>query len=150
VYPAGDIFLQCQATFKSSLLEFTPQQVFIVMMKRESKRDFDTELQFLLRAMQMRLCFPGVYNSDEGKLIRLAIAFDRKSSVNLAGAEVKCEGYLRDFWYIMPGMWQMEFSPSDGELVVSRRGSLAELAKLILYVDTASPPEPRLLGIDDQ
>ncbi|KAJ5544079.1 hypothetical protein N7494_005358 [Penicillium frequentans] len=149
VYPEGAIFLQCQDTFKSSRLEFTPQQVFIVMMKGGSKGDFDTELQFLLRAMQTRLCSSGVYNSDEGKLIRLAIAFDRKSLVS-HGAEIKCGGYLKDFCYIEPGIWQMKFFLSDSGLIVSRQGSLAELVKLISYVDSAFPPEPRLLSIDDR
>lgn len=145
VYPAGDIFLQCQDTFKSERLEFTPQQVFIVIMKgmkgASEEGDFDRELQFLLCAMQTRLCSPGVYKSDEGKLIRLAIAFDRKSLISL-GAEIKCGGYLKDFCYIEPGIWQMKFFLSDSGLIVSRQGSLAELVKLISYVDSAFPPEP--------
>ncbi|KAJ5559525.1 hypothetical protein N7513_001924 [Penicillium frequentans] len=131
VYPEGNIFLQCQDTFKSSRPEFTPQQVFLVIMKGASEKgDFDRELQFLLGAMQTRLRSPGVYNSDEGKLIRLASAFDRKSLISL-GAEVKCGGYLKDFCYIEPGIWQMKFFLSDSGLIVSEKGSVAELVKLI-------------------
>ncbi|KAJ5642512.1 hypothetical protein N7490_006512 [Penicillium lividum] len=104
--------------------------------------DFDEELQFLLRAMQMRLCFPGVYDSDEGKLIRLAIAFDRKSLIALPGTViVQSEGYLRDFCYVMPGIWQVKLLLSDIGLIVSERGSLAELVRMISYVDSASPPD---------
>ncbi|KAJ5982103.1 hypothetical protein N7451_012203 [Penicillium sp. IBT 35674x] len=118
-------------------------------MKGGSKGAFDTELQFLRRAMQMRLCLPGVYSSDEGKLIRLAIAFERKPLITLAATNVKCEGYVRDLRYVLPGIWQMEFLLSGSESIVSSKGSLAELAKLISYVDSAFPPEPRLLSIDD-
>jgi len=52
--------------------------VFIVIQKLlGSDIMFYVELQYLLRAIQTRLCTVSVYDSDKGRFIRLTIVFSR-------------------------------------------------------------------------
>ena len=149
VYPPGEILAQCQDVFGSGISEFKPQQVFIVMQKMSTTgRDFQCELKFLLRIMQIRICSTGVHDTDEGHFNRLAIAFSRR--ISLQGVPllptVKNEGYIEDLQGIVPGIWEIKVRfPSSG-CVVPVRGSVAELIQHISYKEPASPPPPKRLS----
>lgn len=86
ISPPNDILVKCQELFGSEASVFTPQQVIIVIQKMPTaNHDYHNELHFLLRTMQTRLFSPGVRESDEGCIIRLAIAFSRV--ISFVGAE---------------------------------------------------------------
>jgi hypothetical protein len=128
--------------------DFAPQQVFIVIKKMTSNDDhFHEEIQFLLHAMRMRLCSPGIYETDEGRAIRLAIGFIRNCLISISGTNMdNLEGRLQDFSPVVPGVWEITFTLKNQECIVSKRGSLAELVQIIRYKEPASPPPPKRLS----
>ncbi|KAJ6016500.1 hypothetical protein N7540_011091 [Penicillium herquei] len=92
----------------------------------------EDETHFLLRAMQTRLCASGVHDSDEGRLIRLAIAFVRRCIVTVPGANVSEEGKLTDLYPLHPGIWEVQLMLANGRSS-KIQGSLAELVDAIRY-----------------
>ncbi|KAJ5110872.1 hypothetical protein N7532_001407 [Penicillium argentinense] len=142
VCPSNEILDQCQRLFGSGKSEFEPQQVFIVMkMMPRTDGDFSNELDFLLRIMQTRLCSDGIYDTDEGHLIRLAIAFSRRISLQEVPLPhtVKNEGYLVDIQGVIPGIWEIKVRfPSPG-YVTPVRGSVAKLIQHITYINSNPP-----------
>ncbi|KAJ6016443.1 hypothetical protein N7540_011034 [Penicillium herquei] len=132
VYPSRSLLSYCQSIFQSSGPDFAPQQVFIAI-KKSVVNGLKDETQFLLRVMQQRLCNSGVYGSDEGCHIRLAIAFVRKCQVTFPEADVlNKEGKLIDLYLMDSGNWGVQIKLDSGE-IVGIQGSLAELAKDIRY-----------------
>lgn len=143
VSPPTNILVKCQELFNPETSIFTPQQVFIVIQKISTTNDdYRKELHFLLRTMLTRLCSPGVYESDEGCFIRLAIAFFRE--ISLHGAEQVCPGLLRtegnlvDIQEIEPGTWEIKVRFLSPEFVVPVQGSLLELTQKIHYKESVS------------
>lgn len=148
VYPQDHILVQCRALFGSERSGFAPEQVFIVIQKisTTTAADCREELDFLLRIMQTRLCSSGVFDTDEGRFIRLAIAFSRNISllgVHQPYSSGKNGGRLVDLQSVIPGIWEIKVRFPGPESVVCVRGSVTELMQSICYQEPASsPPEP--------
>lgn len=144
VYPQDQILVQCRALFGSERSEFAPEQVFIVIQKISTTvPDYQEELGFLLRIMQTRLCSSGVFDTDEGRFIRLAIAFSRNISllgVQQSYSSGKSEGRLVDLRSVVPGTWEIEVRFAGPESVVCVQGSMTELMQSIRYLEPV-PPE---------
>lgn len=147
VSPSDDILIECQGLFGSGISDFTPQEVFIgIQMLSKTNDHYRNERDFLQRIMQTRLCAPGVYHTDEGRFIRLSIAFSRV--ISLLGAQQLCpsisknEGHLVDIRGVCPGIWEVKVRFLSPEYVVSVRGSLEDLTKHILYKEPTFPPSP--------
>ncbi|KAJ5882829.1 uncharacterized protein N7473_011091 [Penicillium subrubescens] len=144
VYPQNHVLSQCQALFGSEKSGFAPEQVFIVIHKISTAIVIRSEeLDFLLRIMQTRLCSFGVFDTDEGRFIRLAIAFSR--NISLLGVQqpyssVKDGGRLVDLENVVPGTWEIKVR-FPGPEVVCVRGSVTELTQSIRYEEPHSPPE---------
>jgi hypothetical protein len=138
ILPQKDILVKCQELFDPEAFVFTPQQVFIAIKKMSTaNEDYCQELQFLFRTMQTTLCLPGVYDSDEGRLIRLSIAFSRVFS--LLGAEQHCPGLLKnecnlvDIQDIGRGRWEIKIRFLGSQHVVPLKGSLLGLTEQIKF-----------------
>jgi hypothetical protein len=103
--------------------------------------------------MQTRLCTAGVYDSDEGRLIRLAIAFSRVCLVAhpiedcyLTTSNVlELEAKLCNVVPVMPGIWEVHFCLLHTSCTVSQQGSLAELAQTFCFKPSSNPSAPRIL-----
>lgn len=105
--------------------------------------DYRRERHFLLRIMQTRLCSPGVYDTCEGRFIRLSIAFSRVVSllgVQLCSSILKNEGHLVNVRHVGPGMWEVKVRFLSPEYVVSVQGSLEELTQHVHCKEPASLP----------
>ncbi|KAF3394363.1 hypothetical protein F1880_005498 [Penicillium rolfsii] len=136
IYPQNKVLDQCQALFCRERSGFAPEQVFIAIHKiSDTVAIRPDEHDFLLRIMQTRLCSFGVFDTDEGRFIRLAIAFSRNislSGVQQPDSSVKAGGRLVDLESVVPGIWEIKVR-FPGQEVVCVRGSVNELTQSILY-----------------
>lgn len=147
IHPPNEILVQCQSLFGLEESGYEPHQVFIAMKKMSSPNDgaFQDEFDFLLRIMQLRLCLPGVRDTEEGRFIRLAIAFSRRISVQKIKlpATVKNEAFIVDLRSLFPGTCEMKIHfPNPGH-VETVLGNTAKLIEHITYIDPICPPPPK-------
>lgn len=133
-----DILRQCQGLFNARRPDFPPHQVFIAIYKLQKSHIFEAELEYLLRAMQTRLCTAGIYSSDEGCFIRIAIRFARSCLISnkiefehqVTPDMATLEAKVHDVQQVEPGIWQIQFQLLCN---ASKQGSVSELARSFCY-----------------
>lgn len=143
IYPQEDILGHCQTLFGATNISFEPSQVFIVLKSKMGNGNFSQETEFLLRAMQTRLCISGVRDTREGQLIQLALAFQRIISVRGIKLPpfINNSGFITDIQSILPGIWEIKirFSTPTQEHVELVRGNIATILQVVFY---CVPPTP--------
>ena len=105
--PPDEILIECQSLFGSKQSGLKPAEVFIAIKSLPSiVGHFQNELNFLLHVMRARLCSPGVFDSEEGRLIRLAIAFSRRISLQPGDNR----GYIVHVKCVHPGVLKIHLT----------------------------------------
>lgn len=143
IYPTSEILHECQRIFDTRKSGFEPQQVFIVMKISRNKKSFSRERDFLLHIMRIRLCLTG-HHTDEGRFIRLAIAFHRKVCLHDVQLPplVGNKGHVVEFRGTLPGVWEIKVCLSNsGHIhVETMLGKAEKLLEHIKYIDSTDPP----------
>lgn len=138
VWPKLGFHTLCQRTLGIQRTDFSPAQVFLVIMKMPNHDvNCGEDLGYLLHIMHKRLSRPEVRGTDEGYFIQLTIGFGENYCMVSRAADDKhgispgmswVEVRLQDIHLVILGIWKVTALRLSALDCVTEQGSLAELA----------------------
>lgn len=151
VTPASPaLLLECQSLYNTRRSAFSAAEVYVTMMKFSSRYTFETaEGNWLRFIMRETVCKEGVYDSNEGSLIRIALALQRKVLVRVKDSRLydntrsdilEQEVTLEKFEPLLSqrltstGLWRIDVSFPDFSYLVSKQGTLRQLSESFRFM----------------